>query len=55
MNWPQGCGTLVSNGKATLLELETHYSVRDVFLMLEILAVDLFNQKLISKGAADVG
>ena len=49
MNIPAIIGTLISRGKATLHELETVYSVRDAYMMLEIIAVDDYNQFLARK------
>jgi hypothetical protein len=39
----------MSNGNATLHELETVYSVEDVYLMLELASIDAYNQKLAQK------
>lgn len=38
---------------ATLRELSTFYSLEDVYLMLEILSVDVHNARLIAKSNAD--
>lgn len=38
-------GMLVSSGKATLIELQTSYGIKDAYDLLEIVAVDLTNQK----------
>jgi hypothetical protein len=38
-------GAAVSTGLATLHELDTVYSVEDVYLLLEIAAVDRYNAR----------
>lgn len=45
---PPSIGTVVSAGKATLHELDTVYSVEDVYDMLEVLAVDAHNQRVMN-------
>jgi hypothetical protein len=37
---------VISAGKATLHECETVYSIADVYLMLEIVAIDAHNKRL---------
>ncbi len=39
---------MISAGKATLHELDTVYSVEDVYGMLEVLAVDAHNQRVMN-------
>jgi hypothetical protein len=43
-NIPRTVGAAISSGKATLVECETVYSVEDVYLMLEVIAVDAHNR-----------
>jgi hypothetical protein len=40
---------VISAGKATLHECETVYSVGDVHLMLEVMAVDAHNRRIAAK------
>ena len=40
---------MISQGKATLHELDTVYSVEDSYLMLEVLMVDANNHRAINK------
>lgn len=42
-------GTVVSRKMATIHELDTVYGMEDVYNMLEIMAVDDFNQTLLRK------
>lgn len=42
-------GTLVSRRFATLHELDTVYGLEDVYDMMEIIAVDSYNQSLMSE------
>lgn len=46
-NVPRVIGTLVSSGKATLHELQTVYGLADAYDMLEIVSVDLHNERVI--------
>lgn len=46
-NVPPVIGTIVSAGKATLHELQTVYGVEDVYDMLEVVTVDLHNERVI--------
>lgn len=45
-NIPRQIGALISAGKATLDECNTVYSVEDVYLMLEVVAVDAHNRRM---------
>ena len=45
-NLPRQIGALISAGKATLNECATVYSVEDVYLMLEVVAVDAHNRRM---------
>lgn len=49
MNVPPIIGTLISRGKATLYELQTVYGVHDAYQMLEVIAVDDYNQYIARK------
>jgi hypothetical protein len=40
---------VVSRKMATLLELQTHYGAEDLYNMLEILVVDNYNERVLSK------
>lgn len=46
-NVPQSVGVVVSSGLATLHELQTVYGVEDLYNLLEIVAIDLHNRRLI--------
>ncbi len=46
-NVPRVIGTLVSSGKATLHELQTVYGVADAYDMLEVVTVDLHNERVL--------
>lgn len=48
-NVPKPIGTVVSKDKATLRELETVYGSQDLYDMLEIIAVDAHNLRILSK------
>jgi len=41
----------LSHGKATLKELETYYSLEDVYFMLEVISIDNHNRKLAADAA----
>lgn len=43
---------MISSRLATLVELDTVYGVRDLYLLLEVLAVDGANRRLAEKAAA---
>ena len=45
MNVPRTVGAVVSAGLATLHELQTVYGTRDLYDLLEVVAVDRFNQR----------
>lgn len=49
MNVPGSIGTVVSKGFATLHELDSVYGTQDLYDMLEIIAVDSHNQRIINK------
>lgn len=42
-------GALISSGKASLHELDTVYSVRDAYIMLEVITVDAANRRTLNK------
>jgi hypothetical protein len=46
---PGAIGTVVSKGLATLHELDTVYGTQDLYDMLEIIAVDAHNERIIRK------
>lgn len=48
-NLPRAIGTVVSRKMATLFELQTHYGAEDLYNMLEILIVDNYNERVLSK------
>ena len=48
-NVPGHIGAIISNKLATLNELDTIYSTEDVYDMIEIIAVDAFNSKILQK------
>lgn len=47
-NVPGGIGTVVSRGFASLHELDTVYGTQDLYDMLEIIAVDNHNNRLLN-------
>lgn len=46
---PRAIGTVVSRRVATLYELQHHYGAEDLYNMLEILVVDNYNERVLSK------
>ena len=49
MNVPSTIGAVISSGRASLVELDTVLSVEDVYVLLEITAVDSYNRQLANK------
>lgn len=47
-NIPRLIAVIVSNGKATLHELDTVYGWEDAYDLLEIIAVDVYNRNLLT-------
>lgn len=45
MNVPRVIGTIVSSGKASLIELQTVYGVEDAYTLLEVISVDVHNER----------
>jgi hypothetical protein len=41
---------VISDGKASLAELQSVYGVRDLFDVCEVIAVDAFNRRALTKG-----
>lgn len=50
-NIPATIGMVVSAGRATLHELDTVYSVADLFILIEIMSVDAHNQRIMDAAA----
>jgi hypothetical protein len=48
-NLPKSIGTVVSRRMATLHELQTVYGAEDLYNMLEIMVVDAYNERALSK------
>jgi hypothetical protein len=48
-NIPHYVGTVLSHGKATLHEVQTVYSLEDVHTIVELILVDAYNQRVVSK------
>lgn len=48
-NVPNAIGTVVSRRLATLHELDTVYGAEDLYDMLELLAVDSFNERVLNE------
>jgi hypothetical protein len=46
---PRTIATVVSAGKATLHELDTVYGLQDLYMLLEIIAVDAHNRKVMAE------
>lgn len=49
MNVPRVIGALISANRATLHELQSVYGVKDAYDMLEIVAVDNYNHRIINR------
>jgi hypothetical protein len=49
LNIPIPLATVISAGKATLYELDTHYGVADLWQLLEIITVDNHNKMILNK------
>ena len=49
VNLPPLVGMVVSDGKATLYELQSVYGVRDLFNICEVIAVDAHNRREANK------
>jgi hypothetical protein len=50
VNLPPIIGMIVSDGKATLHELQSVYGVRDAFNLAEVIGVDAHNRRETNKG-----
>jgi hypothetical protein len=48
-NLPRAIGTVVSRRMATLHELQSVYGAEDLYNMLEILVIDNYNERVLSK------
>lgn len=48
---PRAVGTVISGNRATLIELQTVYGVRDLYNLLEIVMVDFYNKHALNKHA----
>lgn len=48
-------GAIISEGKATLQELKTIYSLEDAFLMWEVIAINRFNEWVAVQNAKKKG
>jgi hypothetical protein len=46
---PVSIGRVVSHRFATLIELQTVYGAEDFYNMMEIMAVDAYNQRVLSE------
>ena len=51
VNLPPLCGMIISSGLATLTELQSEYGVRDAFDLVEVISVDAFNRREITRHA----
>lgn len=49
MNVPGSIARVVSRGKASLYELQTHFGSEDLHNLLEIIAVDSYNEHAMSE------
>lgn len=49
VNIPRTIGTVISSGKATLVELDTVLGSEDVYDLLEIITVDAYNSQIANK------
>jgi hypothetical protein len=49
VNLPPLIGMIVSDGKATLHELQSVYGVRDAYNLAEVISVDAHNRREIDK------
>jgi hypothetical protein len=52
-NVPHLIGIVISHGHATLHELDTIYGTEDIYDLLEIIAVDAYNRRILAKRAED--
>jgi hypothetical protein len=50
VNLPPLIGMIVSDGKATLHELQSVYGVRDAYNLAEVISVDAHNRRESNKG-----
>jgi hypothetical protein len=50
---PKSVGTVISANRASLIELQTVYGVRDLYNLLEIVMVDFYNKHQLEKHARD--
>jgi hypothetical protein len=48
LNVPRTIATVVSSGKATLHELDSVYSLEDMWMLLEVITVDSHNQRVLN-------
>lgn len=48
-NVPASIGAVISSGKASLVELQTVLGVRDLYTLLEIIAVDGHNMRALQE------
>jgi hypothetical protein len=51
LNVPRTIASVVSSGKATMRDCQEFYSVEDIYDIMEIIAVDTHNRRLIDKNA----
>jgi hypothetical protein len=51
VNVPKTIGTVISAGRASLVELDTVLGVEDMYDLLEIISVDMYNQYIVNKQA----
>lgn len=46
VNITSACNVIICSGKATYLELREKLSVEDMYILLEVIAVENFNQRV---------
>lgn len=54
-NLPRSIGAVVSSDKATLRECQEYYSIEDVYNMLEVIAIDAHNRRVMDEYARRKG
>jgi hypothetical protein len=48
---PRTIGTVISAGRASLVELDTLLGTEDMYDLLEIISVDMYNQYVVNKAS----
>jgi hypothetical protein len=51
VNVPRTLGTIISAGKASMVELDTVLGTEDAYDLLEIISTDMYNQYVVNKAS----